>query len=582
MTIKQIEKSFESFLHSDDAVLVVRGNWGVGKTYFWKKFIKEHTNTPSLKQVAYSYISLFGKTSLAEVRASIFQSGVPLAPDAEIQKQFQETYDESTKLLKSVPWLDGAKTKLSRKVRIARWITDLARSTPYTDKYARLIATLEYKLVNNYLICFDDLERKGAGLSIREVMGLIDELANDKRCKVVLIFNDQSLTKSPDKEEFDEYREKVVDIEIEYAPDHLQALECALPVDDPLFREISRLTQALDIKNIRVLRKLRKLVDAFAPALNGKDQRITAEFLNHAAVLSWSYYMRKDALPHEFMLQRTQQSSLSFLLKKEEEISENERRYRKISHSIGLSPSIFTPLIDKYLEKGFLDDAEVEREVIKLQQETEKLDAHNQINAVWRMYQDSFTDNADEIRMKMHCVLEQHFDKLSLRDFAVGLELISELGGCVNSLIDKCVQVHAERLSHLDPEEAYFVHEISYAPLRDRIIVLVGKCDDRTIDKVVEKIAFKRGWNDNDVKFLASLTPDQLKAWMLSAPDDLPIKIRHGLLDFGQFSGGHDNDKTASYSRIHRSTVKALNAIGNTSKLNRLRISTMYGIKETD
>lgn len=577
----QIEESFDTFLNGNDAVLVVRGNWGVGKTYFWTEYIKGRIASRCLKQVAYSYISLFGKTSLADVRASIFQSGVPIAPDDEIERQFKESYDSSTKLLKSIPWLNEAKAALTGKARLARWITDVARSTPYTDKYTRLIATLEYKLVTNYLICIDDLERKGDDLSIREIMGLIDELATDKRCKVVLIFNDQSFSEESDKEQFDEYREKVVDIEIEYAPDHLQALQCAFSVDHPSFQAISNLTQALDIKNIRVLRKLRRLVDAFEPALQGKDQRITTEFLNHAAVMSWSYYMRKDALPYEFLLKRTQQSPWSGFLKKEEEMSEHERRYRELSERIDLTPSAFTPLIAGHLEKGYLDKSKTEGAIRELQQQTERLTAQEEINAIWSLYRDSFKDNADEIRTRMRSALERHANKLDLREFASGLELLSELGECVDSLIDKCVDLHAAKLGRIASEEAYILHRISFAPFRDRLLPLVGKRDDRTIDEVVEKIVINRGWNSGDVEFLASLTSSQLEDWMRSAPDNLPTKIRDGLLICGKMHGSTKEEKIV-YDHIYASTVAALEAISASSDLNRLRVSAMYDLKKAD
>lgn len=55
-----------------------------------------------------------------------------------------------------------------------------ADNTPLLFRATNLISNLEYSLINNYLVCFDDLERRGSGLSIKEVMGFIDELAQRK------------------------------------------------------------------------------------------------------------------------------------------------------------------------------------------------------------------------------------------------------------------------------------------------------------------------------------------------------------------------------------------------------------------
>ncbi|MDF7746152.1 hypothetical protein PUR46_28720, partial [Klebsiella pneumoniae] len=49
-------------------------------------------------------------------------------------------------------------------------------------------------------------------------MGLIDELAQRKNCKIILVFNEDSLSDENDKKTFKEYREKIVDLELKYDP----------------------------------------------------------------------------------------------------------------------------------------------------------------------------------------------------------------------------------------------------------------------------------------------------------------------------------------------------------------------------
>lgn len=85
-------------------------------------------------------------------------------------------------------------------------------------KTDNLLSSLEYKFVNNYLVCIDDVERKGNSLEVKEIMGVIDELARRKGCKVVLILNEDNLHDETAKKQFLEYREKVIDVEIKYDP----------------------------------------------------------------------------------------------------------------------------------------------------------------------------------------------------------------------------------------------------------------------------------------------------------------------------------------------------------------------------
>lgn len=580
MQPSQIQDSLDAFLSGDDRVMVIRGAWGVGKTYFWSNYVTRCIETQSLKQVAYSYVSLFGKSSLPDIRASIFQSGKPIAKDEAIKEQFEKEYQESTGLLKNVPWLlQDAKEKVTAKARVTGWLTDLARSTPFTDKYSRQIASLEYKLVNRYLVCIDDLERKSASLSIREVMGLIDELANQKKCKVVLIFNDRSLTEERDKKEFEEYREKVVDIEIEYDPSHSQALAAAFSEDQSYFENLKEITQSLNIKNIRVLRKLRRVMETFAPSLQGVDPLISSEFLGHATVLVWSHYMRTEALPYEFISSRMRESSWAGYFRKEEDISENEKRYRALSQKINLSPSIYTNFISSYLAKGYVDLAEVDTSTRQLALKVSQQNAHAELNDIWRTYTDSFADNELDIRTRFLKTLEDHTDKINVSEFSSALDMLHTLGVDVEHLVSRYVSMHSEALSAIKSEDFIVARRVSFAPLQKQIAELSSKRSNLTIDQVTNKVAVEQGWNKGDIEYLASLSESQLSDWMLSAPDDLPTKIRGGLLIFGKLGGGSEEDNRM-YKKIYETTVGTLRSIAMTSKLNKRRISSIYDIPE--
>lgn len=576
----QIEASLDAFLNGNDRVMVIRGAWGVGKTFFWSSYVARRIEAKNLSQVAYSYVSLFGKSSLPDIRASIFQSGTPIAQDEAIKEQFNKEFQNSTGLLRNVPWLQDAHEKLTAKARLAGWLTDLARSTPFTDKYSRLIASLEYKLVSNYLVCIDDLERKGVNLSIREVMGLIDELANYKNCKVVLIFNDRSLKEKRDKEEFEEYREKVVDAEIEYDPNHKQALMCAFSPSQPYFETIERLTRTLKIKNIRVLRKLRRVVEVFEHPLQGSDELIVTEFLNHASMLVWSHYMRTEALSYDFILSRTRASPWAgFLYKKDEEIPDDEKRYRSISQQMNLSPSIFTQFIADYIAKGYIDVQAVDAAVRDLALKVSQQRAHAELNSIWRAYTDSFADNEAEIRCRFLKTLEEHADKINVSEFSAALDMLHTLGENVEHLMDLYVSLHFKELSAMEPEDTFAVRRVSFGPFRTRIDDLTKRRSTLSIDEVLMRIVVNQGWNNGDTEYLASLSEMDLRQWMLSNTEDLPNKIRAGLLFFGRLTGG-SQEENKRYKQIYDTTVAALRGIASTSDLNKRRVATIYDISE--
>ena len=139
--------------------------------------------------------------------------------------------------------------------------------------------------------------------------------------------------------------------------------------------------------------------------------------------------------------------------------------------------------------------------------------------------------------------------------------------------------MHSEALSAIELEDFIVARRVSFAPLQKQIAELSSKRSNITIDQVTNKVAVEQGWNKGDIEYLASLSESQLCDWMLSAPDDLPTKIRGGLLIFGRLGGGSEEDNRM-YKKIYETTVAVLRGIAMTSELNKRRISSIYDIPE--
>lgn len=117
------------------------------------------------------------------------------------------------------------------------------------------ISILEKKFINDFLVCIDDIERKSSALSMSNILGLVSELSIENRCKFILIFNDDTLEEL-DKKEFNKYREKVVDLELEYNPTIKHNQEIIFK--DHQYKEIIYKTlYPLDLKNIRILKHIK-------------------------------------------------------------------------------------------------------------------------------------------------------------------------------------------------------------------------------------------------------------------------------------------------------------------------------------
>ena len=113
--------------------------------------------------------------------------------------------------------------------------------------------------MNDYLICIDDLERKSEKLSMSTLLGYVSNLSESSNCKVILIFNDDTLS-DKDKEEIDRYREKVIDLELEYSPNPINNID--IEFSSHLCRDlICKIFKPEDLNNIRIIKHIKWNID---------------------------------------------------------------------------------------------------------------------------------------------------------------------------------------------------------------------------------------------------------------------------------------------------------------------------------
>ena len=136
---------------------------------------------------------------------------------------------------------------------------------------------IEHNYIRDMVICFDDIERIDSNFSLKLFMGYIDELSRKKNCQIILICNSEEL-QGQQKKDFDEYREKVVDIEITYAPTLMDLLDL---VFDKRLKEYNFINEILNpdldknhlfrISNIRILVRIKDIFDDYVKIFINKD-----------------------------------------------------------------------------------------------------------------------------------------------------------------------------------------------------------------------------------------------------------------------------------------------------------------------
>ncbi|EAK0443791.1 NTPase KAP [Campylobacter lari] len=187
-------KIINYLISKEKQCLVILGSWGCGKTYFWKQIEKEITLNLNSKKVI--YIDLFGKESYKQVIEEIVVS-------------LHGNYNNITK--KTFKGLEGLIKGASG--GLINIDSDVIFSFLKKEDFEKII------------VCLDNIERKSDNLPLKEILGLVNLLKEEKECNVVMILNKDKLKKQNDnsdnnkegkqdtKDWYQEYKEKVVDCE---------------------------------------------------------------------------------------------------------------------------------------------------------------------------------------------------------------------------------------------------------------------------------------------------------------------------------------------------------------------------------
>jgi hypothetical protein len=275
MTIEIVEERLDSLLRSERAkVLLLTGGWGAGKTHQWKQALQRAAAVGN--QPRYAYISLFGLTSLAEVRKRVAEETVSAIKLPGKAGTVGEAIEEGGWQLKPLQ------------------IMKLLPVIPYLGKLEGLANELSFASVRNAVVCFDDLERGGEGLHLADVFGLASFLKEERNCKVVLISNEEKLN-SESKDELSRYLEKVVDENIHFAPTSTEACKIALGETPDLARSLLlEKVKKLNISNIRVISRLSNMAEELAVIFEGLHEGVLKEAINTLALFGAAHFLPTD------------------------------------------------------------------------------------------------------------------------------------------------------------------------------------------------------------------------------------------------------------------------------------------------
>ena len=555
MSIDVIRDQIFQFLSSEvPEVMSIKGEWGVGKTFSWKKFLGEANSDSKIKLPRYSYVSLFGVNSLDTFKYAIFENVIKreiIGTEANL-----ETFKNNTAGL-----LESGGRRLS----------NLLKGVPMLKSFSPAIETLSFLSLSNTIICIDDLERKGTGLNIKDVLGLVSLLKEQKKCKVVLLLNDGE----EGLEDYRKYREKVIDFELTFSPNPEECASIAYSDKVPHHTRLKELTTSLGIRNIRILKKIERLVILSNPIVADFEPEVADQVIHSLVLYSWSYFCSDsdEEVPKlDFILSPTH----IMIRFGDVEANDHEKEWTTILEEYNYRETDELDLVlAEAVKTGFLIEEELRNKASAKNQEIISSKAEGSFSEAWHLYHDTFSNNGSDVINGLYESFKVNCQYITPTNLNGTVSLFRELNenGKASEIIDIFIESRKDETELFNLEENGFFGESIDQEISDKFNhIYTQLIPKETAKQILDRISKTSGWHRGDEEVLAKTSVDEYYNLFKNETGRHLSSMVRKCLKFGSFG----NANTLQVEIANR-TTQALQKIASESEINKVRIKK-FGI----
>lgn len=334
---------------STNKVIALSGKWGTGKSHLWNE-IKKSSSDEKIK--AALYVSLFGLTSMDQVKLKIVQSTIP-----------------------------GAEQKPQRWEKMKRgWTAASKVLESFNRGFAALneIALLAVPaILKDRVIVLDDIERKHEKLSTDEVMGFIDEFTQQHGARIILILNSDQLL---DYTIWEKFREKVIDQEVRLETSPTEAFDIAASIYPSHYAgRIKKTIETCGVTNIRIIGKVIRAINRILGNRANLSDNVLSRVVPSTVLLSVIHYKGIENGPNfDFVLAAGNPDSefRNSAENKQDEAAKQMKVWKLLLQELGiLGCDEYEKLVVEFLLSGLFDIADVDKVIQRYVSEADVMEA---------------------------------------------------------------------------------------------------------------------------------------------------------------------------------------------------------------
>lgn len=184
MNTENVKSIFRDYLKAENTnyAILLNGNWGSGKSFFWKNSLQKIVEENECKEI---YISLNGISKIENLEHMLFIKLIPF-----IGK------NESGLINNAITLVSNVGNKVSSHF-LKTSISDIFKGV-----------SVDAFNFSKYIICFDDLER--CQIPVKEVLGFINNYVEHKNLKTIILADENEINNSQNDKSYHNIKEKLI------------------------------------------------------------------------------------------------------------------------------------------------------------------------------------------------------------------------------------------------------------------------------------------------------------------------------------------------------------------------------------
>ncbi|MFT5451609.1 MAG: hypothetical protein ACI9N9_001095 [Enterobacterales bacterium] len=534
LSITDLEKTLtDTLVASDEPVVIsIKAPWGEGKTHFWKEY-----SSRILKSDRPGYVSVFGHASLTDIRQRVIIEAISKPTFSKnswvnrISNMWTLCSNRSGKLKFVLDFIARLVSMIGLK-----WPNYLGAIFSPSSLSIQLLEDSTIK--KGWVLCLDDIERLSPSIKIEELLGYINELKDEKCCKVILIYNDNELSKN--KKTFNAYSEKVIDRNMPFLPNTnyiIKMVFCDLEIflkDKFQLEEVENKCNILDLKNIRLLVKTKNYFLQFSRALpDGGDAKFLVDRFSSILLFVWSQYsnvssdyakLERIEKYNEVAFSLNQRELEGSPVDKSDGSDGDDSTLMELLRKYGYAQTDeIDKILIKFVQTDILDLQALQQHYSSFSEENEKSLLQNKFRSVWQeLYHGTLKDNAEEFCSALIEVTSEYMAIIPISSLDSALSVLSKLGKeeSASKLLDKYISDHGEKITGRATD--FLISPLKYTPLINFFDEIKKNeiRDTRSIGEVFVKIRDGGHVSEMERKRLEEFSAQELASFAMDS--DMP------------------------------------------------------------